>query len=98
MRLAIGGAVWSPCARARNRARHGPWLAGELLHHATRGQSTLAPMLTLLFAHRPGRTAAGKLAQHHQRLKSWRQSHLSLIHISEPTRRTPISYAVFCLK
>src|SRR5665647_200620 len=27
---------------------------------------------------------------------AWR--HLSLIHISEPTRRTPISYAVFCLK
>src|SRR5665647_2660448 len=27
---------------------------------------------------------------------NWRQ--LSLIHISEPTRRTPISYAVFCLK
>ena len=25
-------------------------------------------------------------------------THLSLIHISEPTRRTPISYAVFCLK
>src|SRR5665647_3799823 len=25
-------------------------------------------------------------------------SRLSLIHISEPTRRTPISYAVFCLK
>src|SRR5680860_1616838 len=25
-------------------------------------------------------------------------SYLSLIHISEPTRRTPISYAVFCLK
>src|SRR5680860_1779556 len=25
-------------------------------------------------------------------------SPLSLIHISEPTRRTPISYAVFCLK
>src|SRR5680860_1759671 len=24
--------------------------------------------------------------------------YLSLIHISEPTRRTPISYAVFCLK
>src|SRR5665647_2175656 len=23
---------------------------------------------------------------------------LALIHISEPTRRTPISYAVFCLK
>ena len=26
------------------------------------------------------------------------EAHLSLIHISEPTRRTPISYAVFCLK
>src|SRR5665647_3890912 len=26
------------------------------------------------------------------------ESTLSLIHISEPTRRTPISYAVFCLK
>ena len=25
-------------------------------------------------------------------------TYLSLIHISEPTRRTPISYAVFCLK
>src|SRR5664279_6312169 len=27
-----------------------------------------------------------------------RDTYLSLIHISEPTRRTPISYAVFCLK
>ena len=27
-----------------------------------------------------------------------RVDNLSLIHISEPTRRTPISYAVFCLK
>src|SRR5680860_1561829 len=27
-----------------------------------------------------------------------REVGLSLIHISEPTRRTPISYAVFCLK
>ena len=29
---------------------------------------------------------------------SGRVQRLSLIHISEPTRRTPISYAVFCLK
>ena len=28
----------------------------------------------------------------------WFDLPLSLIHISEPTRRTPISYAVFCLK
>src|SRR5680860_1599581 len=32
-------------------------------------------------------------------LLAWRLGqYLSLIHISEPTRRTPISYAVFCLK
>src|SRR5680860_1694007 len=38
---------------------------------------------------------------HHQELVSERPdtgNNLSLIHISEPTRRTPISYAVFCLK
>ena len=29
---------------------------------------------------------------------NWPSALLSLIHISEPTRRTPISYAVFCLK
>src|SRR5680860_231762 len=34
-----------------------------------------------------------------RKLKALGESHnLSLIHISEPTRRTPISYAVFCLK
>src|SRR5665647_1336189 len=29
---------------------------------------------------------------------TYMENGLSLIHISEPTRRTPISYAVFCLK
>ena len=33
-----------------------------------------------------------------ERLSSVTVYDLSLIHISEPTRRTPISYAVFCLK
>src|SRR5665647_864571 len=32
------------------------------------------------------------------RKQNLQPKHLSLIHISEPTRRTPISYAVFCLK
>src|SRR5680860_1846788 len=32
------------------------------------------------------------------RIKIMGDMNLSLIHISEPTRRTPISYAVFCLK
>src|SRR5680860_1801769 len=37
--------------------------------------------------------------RHDQRLSHHRDTlDLSLIHISEPTRRTPISYAVFCLK
>src|SRR5664279_6469133 len=40
-----------------------------------------------IVARRDGTVVGG-----HQRLI------LSLIHISEPTRRTPISYAVFCLK
>ena len=31
-------------------------------------------------------------------IKKYKPEILSLIHISEPTRRTPISYAVFCLK
>src|SRR5665647_3214002 len=37
----------------------------------------------------------------HKEIIEWRarfSKDLSLIHISEPTRRTPISYAVFCLK
>src|SRR5680860_652909 len=45
--------------------------------------------------------------KHHNHIFTWEQGDekgteqvlkLSLIHISEPTRRTPISYAVFCLK
>ena len=44
---------------------------------------------------------AARLAGHKDRYKIKLRSvgyRLSLIHISEPTRRTPISYAVFCLK
>src|SRR5678809_1609159 len=34
-----------------------------------------------------------------RQLRAWREVvHLSLIHISEPTRQAEISYAVFCLK
>src|SRR5680860_489811 len=34
---------------------------------------------------------------HSERRQHHAEDDLSLIHISEPTRRTPISYAVFCL-
>src|SRR5665647_338495 len=42
--------------------------------------------------HGPGCTRSSRVSYRSHRV--W----LSLIHISEPTRRTPISYAVFCLK
>src|SRR5680860_1787210 len=42
-------------------------------------------------------TYPGNDQAHHQIPFRARRT-LSLIHISEPTRRTPISYAVFCLK
>src|SRR5665647_3062588 len=40
------------------------------------------------------------VCQSQRRIKDYHEVNfrLSLIHISEPTRRTPISYAVFCLK
>src|SRR5664279_6168727 len=40
----------------------------------------------------------GVIVHHPQGDEAMLNLHLSLIHISEPTRRTPISYAVFCLK
>ena len=39
-----------------------------------------------------------ELTGHQDKLEAFLDLLLSLIHISEPTRRTPISYAVFCLK
>src|SRR5680860_1801062 len=40
----------------------------------------------------------GRLKEHVHLSSTAQCGNLSLIHISEPTRRTPISYAVFCLK
>src|SRR5680860_1461120 len=40
---------------------------------------------------------SGTIQQSHLVLPAEGEPTLSLIHISEPTRRTPISYAVFCL-
>ena len=44
------------------------------------------------------KTSFSAVAQRAGLQRSIVQYYLSLIHISEPTRRTPISYAVFCLK
>src|SRR5665647_3871204 len=46
-----------------------------------------------------GMDSAKKMMEDMNRMDTGRSMQdLSLIHISEPTRRTPISYAVFCLK
>src|SRR5680860_1544352 len=56
----------------------------------------------LKMAHVEGKGAKGIDVRTKELLEDWipfiRTMTLSLIHISEPTRRTPISYAVFCLK
>ena len=67
----------------------------ELLYHKTfqKGEIIFSPddpeQLSIVSA---GAMKIYKLS------KTGKEQLLSLIHISEPTRRTPISYAVFCLK
>src|SRR5664279_5026441 len=61
------------------------------------------PVLVLLadvpsFGYRPRDIRNGLSMPPGMSLGNILQMILSLIHISEPTRRTPISYAVFCLK
>ena len=55
-----------------------------------------------LVEHLDSRVTQAELAQRYHisltSLKGAFKQVLSLIHISEPTKRTPISYAVFCLK
>ena len=53
--------------------------------------STIPPCLTLLYH-------ANLWKRYYEAIEQCKREELSLIHISEPTRRTPISYAVFCLK
>src|SRR5680860_1829606 len=61
--------------------------------HATKqGTPTMGGVLIL------GAAAIPYLLLAHKTVPSLVVFVLSLIHISEPTRRTPISYAVFCLK
>ena len=53
--------------------------------------------LVLYLNERLGKSARVELLEHWE-IPEQPEVWLSLIHISEPTRRTPISYAVFCLK
>src|SRR5665647_107000 len=62
------------------------------------GKEIDAPAGTFLYE-RPGRGVDLLAVDSVRRVATDDQEQfLSLIHISEPTRRTPISYAVFCLK
>src|SRR5664279_1993108 len=70
-------------------------MAASLADEEHRGQVVGMVMSGLLLGILLARTVSGIVAQ----VAGWRSVYiLSLIHISEPTRRTPISYAVFCLK
>src|SRR5665647_3711462 len=66
-----------------------------ILGESGSGKSTLLNIIGGLDSDYQGEVEVGgqKLSEY-----SDKQLDLSLIHISEPTRRTPISYAVFCLK
>src|SRR5664279_6444077 len=69
-------------------ARHPRWK--DAIEHIDAAGDQLDHLRRRAEAHRVTR-----LVRRQERLRHF---HLSLIHISEPTRRTPISYAVFCLK
>src|SRR5664279_5088869 len=72
--------------RDRRQREHRETLAAEIAARQHAAQFVLAAAQDFLEIRRLRST---------RRLRS---GALSLIHISEPTRRTPISYAVFCLK
>src|SRR5450759_1763409 len=73
---------------------------GPILAHAPARRPHRAPGAATDGCQRPFRPTSGPAAR---RPSAWlpapqRSLHLSLIHISEPTRLGMISYAVFCLK
>src|SRR5680860_864298 len=77
-----------------------PDVSARLLYDPVHRGETHTRSLTLLLGGKEGvKDAVGGLRVHARSVVGDRQHHvLSLIHISEPTRRTPNSYAVFCLK
>src|SRR5664279_5628019 len=77
------------------------WFLGYVRARLLRAEGTPGTLSSIAFG--AGLIAAamnisGQAAQIVLTLPSAASLDLSLIHISEPTRRTPISYAVFCLK
>src|SRR5665647_3323776 len=83
--------------RRREHERPGPAKKRQLLRLVDTSKKPYARAATPTFAY------LGRLKKYkgvHLVIRAFAAMNhpLSLIHISEPTRRTPISYAVFCLK
>src|SRR5665647_13422 len=95
-----GGASEAPGAAARSPSRHSDmWgrepAADPRLASASRATACGSwPAGTVRVVCEP----ANRRTASNPNLYTSTATDLSLIHISEPTRRTPISYAVFCLK
>eukprot|EP00658_Telonema_sp_P-2_P006595 TRINITY_DN12494_c0_g1_i6.p1 TRINITY_DN12494_c0_g1~~TRINITY_DN12494_c0_g1_i6.p1 ORF type:complete len:924 (-),score=217.68 TRINITY_DN12494_c0_g1_i6:31-2679(-) len=75
-------------------------LAKTLMHQAMMLTSNDKPTALSLLDRSIAALAQARLDRHGSTEEDpgWREVHLSLIHISEPTRLLSISYAVFCLK
>src|SRR5450759_714454 len=85
---------------ARTSLRHScphPAFSGQRVHSLSRNSGAL-PNTVAAACVASTTTPAGRLVSGHVTTRCPRYFHLSLIHISEPTRLGMISYAVFCLK
>src|SRR5665647_2686206 len=71
---------------------------GPVLEEAVARDAGRAPVLVALRDDLEGEIGLRRIHRKHGEVVDDEEVGLSLIHISEPTRRTPISYAVFCLK
>src|SRR5665647_406543 len=75
------------------------WLGAEVIRVNCPEAKKCEAVLRVDFKPTLSRQKAGNISTHVDETWLFEDGQwLSLIHISEPTRRTPISYAVFCLK
>src|SRR5680860_1824473 len=74
------------------------WAAGSLATRLGLEEGTPLPRSIIEFYYKSDALGDPLVSEEHVTAFNWASAQeLSLIHISEPTRRTPISYAVFCL-
>src|SRR5664279_3579543 len=99
--------AWPKQWAQRNYLAGPPPPGWGLRHTARSGETRPVPSRPVRSADRRGQAVdhhgarqlrERRTVEHQFRATDTGPDDLSLIHISEPTRRTPISYAVFCLK